>query len=112
MKKAVLFSVLLASLWALPSWCNEESSMIIDVRTPAEWAEGHLQSAVHLELNVFAEGIAAIAPDKQQQIYVYCRSGKRSGQAKEYMTQIGYTNVTNAGGYEEAAKLLGEAIVK
>ncbi|MFW2422019.1 MAG: rhodanese-like domain-containing protein [Porticoccaceae bacterium] len=112
MKKAALFSVLLASLWAVPSWCNEEPSMIIDVRTPAEWAEGHLESAIHLELNVFVEGIAAIAPDKEQQIYLYCRSGNRSGQAKDYMTQIGYTNVTNAGGYEEAAKLLSEAIVK
>jgi phage shock protein E len=110
--RIALLSILMACFAAQPSWSIEETAMIIDVRTPAEWAEGRLQSAHHLELNVFAQGIEAMAPDKDQPIYLYCRSGNRSGQARDYMVKIGYSNVVNAGGLEEAAKLLDEPIVK
>jgi len=110
--RAALLLLLVTSFSALPAWSLEPTSMIIDVRTPEEWSGGHLAAAHHLELNVFAQGIEAIAPDKDQKIYVYCRSGNRSGQARDYMVKIGYTNVINAGGLEEAAKLLGEPVVQ
>jgi phage shock protein E len=86
--------------------------MIIDVRTIEEWNSGHLASAQHLELQLVAVGIEQLVPDKSQQLYLYCRSGNRSGQAKTLVEAMGYTNVVNAGGVADAGALLDEAIVK
>ncbi len=86
--------------------------MIIDVRTIEEWNSGHLASAQHLELQLVAGGSEQLVPDKSQQLYLYCRSGNRSGQAKTLVEAMGYTNVVNAGGVADAGALLNEAIVK
>ena len=86
--------------------------MIIDVRTTEEWNSGHLASAKHLELQLVAAGIEQLVPDKSQQLYLYCRSGNRSGQAKTLVEAMGYTDVVNAGGVADASALLNEAIVK
>lgn len=86
--------------------------MIIDVRTTEEWNSGHLASAQHLELQLVAGGIEQLAPDKDQQLYLYCRSGNRSGQAKTLVEAMGYTNVINAGGVADASALLNELVVK
>ncbi len=86
--------------------------MIIDVRTLEEWNSGHLASAQHLELQLVAGSIEQLAPDKDQQLSLYCRSGNRSGQAKTLIEAMGYTNVTNAGGVGDASVLLNEAIVR
>ena len=86
--------------------------MIIDVRTLEEWNSGHLASAQHLELQLVADSIEQLAPDKDQQLSLYCRSGNRSGQAKTLIEAMGYTNVTNAGSVGDASALLNEVIVR
>jgi len=86
--------------------------MIIDVRTIEEWNSGHLASAQHLELQLVAGGIEQLVPDKSQALYLYCRSGNRSGQAKTLVEAMGYTNVINAGGVADAGALLNELIIK
>jgi len=86
--------------------------MIIDVRTIEEWNSGHLASAQHLELQLVAGGIEQLVPDKNQALYLYCRSGNRSGQAKTLVEAMGYTNVINAGGVADAGALLNELIIK
>lgn len=86
--------------------------MIIDVRTQDEWNSGHLASAQHLELQLVAGAIEQLVPDKEQQLYLYCRSGNRSGQAKTLVEAMGYSNVVNAGGVGDASTLLNEAIVR
>lgn len=72
--------------------------VLIDVRTEAEFAAGHLRGAHLLPLDRFTEGIEALVPHKQQPVVVYCRSGARSGSAVNWMNQHGYTQARNGGG--------------
>ena len=73
----------------------------IDVRTPEEYQEGHLADAVNIPLDQIANKISATAADKNAPIHLYCRSGRRSGLAKQQLEKMGYTNVSNHGGYQD-----------
>ncbi|MGA1439089.1 MAG: rhodanese-like domain-containing protein [Ilumatobacteraceae bacterium] len=66
---------------------------VIDVRTPEEYAEGHVEGAELIDFYepTFAERIAAL--DRDRDYIVYCRSGNRSGQAVELMEQLGFGRV-------------------
>ena len=86
--------------------------MIIDVRTLEEWNAGHLATAQHLPLDQVAQSIDTLVVEKDQQVYLYCRSGNRSGQAKIIMDSLGYTNVINAGGIGDASELLTIEIIQ
>lgn len=77
---------------------SEENFIILDVRTAAEYAEGHIADAVlipHEEITAKAEEVLL---DKDQLILVYCRSGRRSKIAAEALVALGYTNVKEFGG--------------
>jgi len=84
---------------------------VIDVRTPEEFASGHLDGAINInwEGATFANEIAAFDPAGTY--ILYCRSGNRAGQAKTAMEDMGFTNLTNAGGLDAAAVVTGLAIV-
>lgn len=72
--------------------------VILDVRTPEEFAEGHIPNALLIpdyDINAKAEGILT---DKDQLILVYCRSGRRSKKASRDLAALGYTNVKEFGG--------------
>ena len=75
-----------------------DSYIILDVRRSDEFADGHIPGAI----NVANESIGAESPaelaDKNQLIYVYCRSGNRSKQAAEKLVALGYTNIVEFGG--------------
>lgn len=80
---------------------TENNYMIIDVRSEAEYKEGHVKNAVSLpneEIIVDNEKIETILPDKNQMLLVYCRSGKRSKEASTKLVNMGYTNVYSFGG--------------
>ena len=85
---------------------------VIDVRTPAEFAEGHLDGAVNIDWQgaTFVSEITQLDPARTY--VIYCRSGNRSAQAISAMTEMGFTNLTNAGSVAEAAGLTGLAIVQ
>ena len=83
-------------------WAEGKSSMIIDVRTQSEWDSGHLKKAVHLPLDAFESGIEGLVKDKDATVYLYCRSGNRSGKALKIMQKLGYTNAANVGGINDA----------
>jgi phage shock protein E len=85
-----------------PAASEESKPLVIDVRTQAEWDEGHLAIATHIPLDQIADRIGEVAPDKDQQIYLHCRSGGRSGQAKTKLEGLGYTSVENVGGLDDA----------
>ena len=72
-------------------------AVLIDVRTPAEYAAGHIEGAINLPLDALEDREDAI-PDKNTPVFVYCRSGARSGRAAAYLTGCGYTDVKNIGG--------------
>ena len=69
--------------------------MLLDVRSPGEYASGYVQGAVNLPLDRFVQEYENIAPDKSRQIVVYCHSGARSGQAVQFLQQQNYVNVVN-----------------
>jgi rhodanese-related sulfurtransferase len=72
--------------------------VVLDVRTPEEFSEGHLEGAVLVDFYAadFAEQLAAF--DTDVPYLVYCRSGNRSGQALGVMEQLGFTSVVDVDG--------------
>jgi rhodanese-related sulfurtransferase len=72
--------------------------VVLDVRTPEEFAEGHLEGAVLIDFYAadFADQLAAL--DANVPYLVYCRSGNRSGQALGVMEQLGFTSVVDVDG--------------
>ena len=85
------------------------SVTVVDVRTQDEWNRGHLEGVLHIEW----QDILQISSDinKDEKIYLYCRSGNRSGKATKILEDAGYINVINAGSLQEASKLLGINII-
>lgn len=85
---------------------------VIDVRTPGEWATGHLDGAINIDLEgaEFASKVDAL--DHAANYVVYCHSGNRAGQAIDYMTNHGFTgSLINAGGVVDAAQLTNMKVV-
>ena len=73
--------------------------ILLDVRTQAEYDGGHIPGAVCLPVETFGDGdLTTLLPDKAAEIFVYCRSGRRSAQAARLLTDSGYTAVTDFGG--------------
>jgi phage shock protein E len=81
----------------------------IDVRTAGEFNTEHVSGAVNIPYTEIAARIGEVTADKDATIYVYCRSGRRSGIARETLIAQGFTNVTNLGGLQEAQAKAGEA---
>lgn len=96
------FILLLSLLVSLPLWAGE--AYWIDVRSPDEYATGHVDGAVNIPHTEIANRIAEVTEDKDKRLYLYCRSGRRSGVATDALQQMGYGNVVNLGGYEDAQK--------
>ena len=80
---------------------EEKGYIILDVRTPDEFAEKHIPNAINIPNETIGTEEIAELPDKDQQILVYCRSGNRSKQAAEKLVQLGYTNVVEIGGIND-----------
>lgn len=72
--------------------------IILDVRRADEFAEGHIPGAINVANESIGAEAPAELPDKDQIIYVYCRSGNRSKQASEKLAALGYTNIIEFGG--------------
>ena len=71
--------------------------VLLDVRTPEEFREGHIPGAVNVPLHTM-EKTANVVKDKDTPLFVYCRSGVRSRQAVSALQHMGYTHVKNLGG--------------
>lgn len=82
---------------------RDSNSVLLDVRTAEEFGSGHLEGAVMMDVLAgdFETRIADLDPSKT--VYVYCRTGNRSGQAAEIMRANGFPRVTNIGGFDELA---------
>ena len=77
---------------------SEEGYIILDVRTPEEFAEGHIEGAILIPDYEIGEKAEGILTDKDQLILVYCRSGRRSKNAASELATLGYTNIKEFGG--------------
>lgn len=87
---------------AFLSTASQTGTIVVDVRTPAEFAAGHLDGAVNIDVEAptFDAGIAKL--DKNATYAVYCHSGRRSGLATDAMVKAGFTHVYNlTGGYPD-----------
>ncbi|MBD3758055.1 MAG: rhodanese-like domain-containing protein [Microbacterium sp.] len=84
---------------------------VVDVRTPAEYAAGHLDGAVNLDVSAAGFETELEALDPTADYLVYCRSGSRSARAVALMEQAGFTSVHDAGGLSDAATATGLAVV-
>ena len=113
MKKIILL-IILSSVFALNSFADEKpiAEIVIDVRTSVEYDSGHIENAINIPYDVIKDKINEITEDKDTLIKLYCRSGRRSGIAKDVLDKLGYKNVTNEGGYEEFKKTLEVSISK
>lgn len=88
----------------------DATTTVIDVRTPAEYAAGHLEGAVNIELGSATFGSRIAALDPAASYVLYCRSGSRSAQAAAEMASLGVDDVVDAGGLEQAAAMTGLAV--
>ena len=72
--------------------------IILDVRREDEFAEGHIPGAINVPNEDIQDIEPSELPDKNQTIYVYCRSGNRSKQAASKLATMGYNNIIEFGG--------------
>lgn len=72
--------------------------VLLDVRDQEEFAEGHIPGAICIPVGEIKGSVEDTLKEKEQMIYVYCRSGNRSKTAAKVLCDMGYTNVTEIGG--------------
>lgn len=75
----------------------KEGALLLDVRTPEEFAEGHLEGAKNIPVGELEKRLAEVG-DKGRPVVVYCRSGRRSESAKGILLKAGWKRVENLGG--------------
>ena len=80
---------------------SEDGYIILDVRTPEEFAERHIEGAILIPDYEIGEKAESILTDKDQLILVYCRSGRRSKNAANELAALGYTNIKEFGGIND-----------
>ncbi len=80
------------------SQSQKPGTTVIDVRTPAEYAAGHVAGAINMDVEAPGFDAQVGALDKSASYEVYCHSGRRSQLAADRMTQAGFTSVTNLQG--------------
>lgn len=75
---------------------EEKEYVILDVRTKEEYYDKHIDNAINIPLDEIES--STVLKDKEQIIFVYCQSGRRSKEASEKLANLGYTNVYDIGG--------------
>jgi phage shock protein E len=93
-----------------PTQCLErfaDDATMLDVRTPGEFDQGHLACAINLDVmnNDFRKGVEALGLDASKPVYLYCRSGNRSGTAAKILREMGFEQAFNVGSYDALRKV-------
>ena len=81
----------------LKEYAEAENAVLLDVRTPQEYGEGHIPGSKNVPLQTI-DKISSVADNKNIPLFVYCYSGGRSRQATAMLQHMGYANVQNIGG--------------
>jgi rhodanese-related sulfurtransferase len=91
--QSTVYSVKVIKPKAYAAAIENKKVTLIDVRTPEEFAAGHLPGAININVNHsdFVNQIQAY--NKKQPIYIYCQSGKRSSKASEMMKELGFKEI-------------------
>lgn len=77
---------------------DQNSPIVVDVRTPGEYKSGAYPDAINIPLDEIPNRYAELGKNAAREIVVYCASGARSAYAENILRQLGYTNVRNGGG--------------
>lgn len=83
-----------------------KGAFLVDVRTPAEFADGNVKGSTNIPLDQIAANLDKFKG--KENIVVFCRSGNRSGQAKSILEQNGFTNVTNGGTWQDVNQIINQ----
>ena len=115
MKKFLSFLMIVFTVSAIPACKGPEmnttaNTVLLDVRTTAEFEERNIPGSILIPHDKIANDINTKIPDKNTPIAVYCRSGRRSAIAATTLKQSGYTNITDLGSIENAARILKKEI--
>lgn len=91
---------------------NEEDFILLDVRTPEEYAEGHLKGSVHINFfdADFKDQVNKL--DKNKTVYIYCRSGNRSGKGASVLKELCFTTIKDLQGGIMAWSSAGKETVR
>ena len=76
-------------------------ALLVDVRTPGEYVQGHLEDALNIPFDQIEDRLAELGEDNDREIVIYCRSGRRSGIAEVTLRKLEFKNLFNAGGYQQ-----------
>ena len=80
---------------------SDKSIILVDVRTEAEYKEGHIKGSVLIPYDLIGKEASSKLSDKSAKIIVYCRSGNRSEVAARELLKMGYTSVYDLGGIQD-----------
>ena len=86
----------------------DDGALLIDVRSRQEYEAGHLDNSINVEHDKVEELAETIGEDKDREVVVYCRSGKRAEEAREALKSYGYENIHNGIGYNGLKKTRDE----
>ena len=81
----------------LADYHDASDALLLDVRSPEEYREGHIPGSQNLPLQLL-DKLPMVVENKEKELFVYCRSGARSRQAVEILKSMGYSNAHNIGG--------------
>ena len=80
---------------------SEEGIILVDVRTPEEFREGHIPDAILIPVDEIAAKAETVIPDKEANYFIYCRSGNRSATAASQLVDMGYQKIYDLGGIND-----------
>ncbi len=115
-KKIALFALITLSSLTLSqtSWAEsreakawqliQQDALVIDVRTTEEYANSHLDTALHIPYQQIATRFSQLEIRKDRPVVLYCRSGRRSSIAEKILLEQGYTALHNGGGLADLVR--------
>ena len=107
-----LLKILLSPFFIKMNQNIPQDCILIDVRSPSEFATGHIEGSINLPLGWDLSSMEKNCPNTDANILVFCASGMRSSTFKSILQQKGYRNVFNGGGVSTVALTLNKPIVR
>lgn len=89
-----------------------ETPLLLDVRTPAEYREGHLAGALNVPVDEVAARYGVLGIPHDRELIVYCKTGKRAARARDTLQALGYTHVQLLEGSADAWRAEGRPLVQ
>jgi rhodanese-related sulfurtransferase len=94
------------------SMASHQAPLLLDVRTPKEFREGHLAGALNVPVDEVAARHGVLAIPRDSEVVVYCKSGKRAARARDTLQSLGYTHVKLLEGSADAWRAEGRPLVQ